>query len=188
MIGIKMREKLIKFGRQYKASFCIVFVYAVFSLYPLLVVVFNPAPAENSLMEMNVRIIHASNGHPNLTVLLDGGVKGYLEFPTSSYDLIRGPGGNTINEEAISTLNQGCTGKVGVDGMRFLLFRKIIRVWYVECGPVSISYSEIRAAYKKALGYAYWIDAFIQVFLLFLCGVFIYADRGKKWRVSRQLR
>lgn len=176
-----MLPTLMRFILGYKSSICILSLYFIFLLHPLVVVALNPPPAENALVTMNVKVIKAGNKYPNLTIVKDDGRVGYLDFPSPTYDLLRGFGAISVKDDDLSIIDRGCTAKIGVDRMRFLLFRTKIRVWSMECGSVSLTYSNMRSVYERTLHLGYWIAGLLHAFALAVCCLFIYSDRRKRW-------
>jgi hypothetical protein len=150
-----------------------------------MVVVGNPVPIESTLHSISGKIIRASTTHPNVEFMKENGSLVTLEFPSVGYALIQGFSNPVIKNSSIDALNSGCGGTVLIDRVKFIPFKDVYRIWSVQCGLVSLSYSDISSVYARALVYSYWINGVGQIVVLIFLGLVIYIDWRKKWLAFR---
>jgi hypothetical protein len=165
---------------QFKSSLFYLFSYFLVLLWPFAIVVSNPVPEEKDLISEKIKIIQASTAHPNLIGIRGDGTRGMFEFPSPTYDFIRGFGAPSVRKNYIDDIDRGCVAEIKAQRMRFVPFASVTRVWSIECNDTSLTYESMSESYTKNLHSNFFLFGFINIWVLAVFGLIIYSDWRKK--------
>lgn len=147
--------------------------------YPWLVMLLNPPPNQENLQIAKVKIIKIKDESPNIRAEMSTGEIQNFEFPPSGYSPFHGfPRFYIENNKKISL--EGCFGYIKYDEMRFLIFRKILRAWSLNCENSFISYPDTLQKYKEDRDSMRFIENIGYLLMFSFCVYLLYFERNEE--------
>lgn len=176
---------LIQRVKRFQATAVALAAYVVFSLYPLLVVVLNPAPSQDTITVLAGKFWIDSGRRRAVEVQSTNGSITSLALPSANYAAFKGYVDSVVDERLLMPIGNSCIGTAGIDRTKVLPFAPVNRVWWIKCGGVTLEYERTAAAYHQIQRSFRWINAITQIVVLAFCSLIAYVDWRKIWLASR---